>query len=354
MLNCLVWIRTWFLVFSGTGTAWVMGGVIDDGVAHNLPLLYTLLLISICLVHYLSALGRGVPTVPSKESGVPLLLSALIYTWLYRHIVIINFYLILVVCIDYILTLFSVLHLFLCFLYWFNRLISLLDKNIIFVVVKMLIMFGVCMSACCRGWQETKANRKKNIFFSNFNWFLKRSLPSRLIRLPLVSWRNVFVSSRCRWYRHWSWYRVRISKTTTLMWDEALSSETTLTPFNTILKLAVSQGPLVPSNDITPIWSWVTAPWSPCKLEGRDKPVKDESVRLSLFWLLSVPFSVPCSDSALLPHKGNGHSALKGWLIPFFTTCIQNINDLWKTNIRGGEKKIHWWLNHSALLLDLY
>lgn len=87
------------------------------------------------------------------------------------------------------------------------------------------------------------------------------------------------------------------------MWDETLSSETTLTPFNTVLKLAVSQGPLVPSNDITPIWSWVMALWSPCKLEERDKPVKDESVRLSLFWLLFVPFSAPCSDSARLPQK---------------------------------------------------
>lgn len=112
-----------------------------------------------------------------------------------------------------------------------------------------------------------KGKQEEKHFFSNFNWFLKCFLPSRLIRLPLVSWRNVSVSSGCRWYRHWSWYRVRISKTTTLMWDEALSSETTLTPFNKLLKLAVSQGPLVPSNDITPIWSWVMALWSLCKLE---------------------------------------------------------------------------------------
>lgn len=202
-----------------------------------------------------------------------------------------------------------------------------------------IIVHGVHMSAYGRGWQETKPNEKKNISFLISIDFLKCFLPSRLIRLPLVSWCNVSVSSLCRWYRHWSWYRVRISKTTTLMWDEALSSETTLTPFNTVLKLAVSQGPLVPSNDITPIWSWVMALCSPCKLEERDKPVKDESERLTLFWLLSVPFCVPCSDSALLPQKGNGHSALKGWSIPFFTTCIQNINDLWKTNIMSGEKK---------------
>lgn len=42
----------------GAATPWVMGGVIDDGVAHNHPLLYGLLLISICLLHYPSALGE--------------------------------------------------------------------------------------------------------------------------------------------------------------------------------------------------------------------------------------------------------------------------------------------------------
>lgn len=47
------------LLFSaGAATPWVMGGVIDDGVAHNHPLLYGLLLISICLLHYPSALGE--------------------------------------------------------------------------------------------------------------------------------------------------------------------------------------------------------------------------------------------------------------------------------------------------------
>lgn len=46
------------VLFGGAGTTWVMGGVIDDGVAHNHPLLYGLLLISICLLHYPSALGE--------------------------------------------------------------------------------------------------------------------------------------------------------------------------------------------------------------------------------------------------------------------------------------------------------
>lgn len=49
---------TWLVVSCGTETVWVMGGVIDDGIAHNHPLLYTLLPISICLVLCLTASGR--------------------------------------------------------------------------------------------------------------------------------------------------------------------------------------------------------------------------------------------------------------------------------------------------------
>lgn len=49
---------TWLAVSCGAETVWVMGGVIDDGIAHNHPLLYTLLPISICLVLYLTASGR--------------------------------------------------------------------------------------------------------------------------------------------------------------------------------------------------------------------------------------------------------------------------------------------------------
>lgn len=42
--------------FVGTATLWVMGDVIDDGIAHNHPLLYGLPLISIRLLRYPSAL----------------------------------------------------------------------------------------------------------------------------------------------------------------------------------------------------------------------------------------------------------------------------------------------------------
>lgn len=53
-----VWRYTWLVVSCGAETVWVMGGVIDDGIAHNHPLLCTLLPISICLVLCLTASGR--------------------------------------------------------------------------------------------------------------------------------------------------------------------------------------------------------------------------------------------------------------------------------------------------------
>lgn len=41
---------TWLVVSWGTETAWVMASVINSGIAHNHPLLYTFRPISICLV----------------------------------------------------------------------------------------------------------------------------------------------------------------------------------------------------------------------------------------------------------------------------------------------------------------
>lgn len=49
---------TWLVVSRGKETVWVMGAMINDGIAHNHPLLYTLLPISICLVLCLSISGR--------------------------------------------------------------------------------------------------------------------------------------------------------------------------------------------------------------------------------------------------------------------------------------------------------
>lgn len=72
--------------------------------------------------------------------------------------------------------------------------------------------------------------------------------------IHVVSWYNVFlVSPPFVVDADLLWYKVQSSKkTTTLMQAVALSLGTTLRPFNTI-KLAVSQGPLVQSDDITSI-----------------------------------------------------------------------------------------------------
>lgn len=49
---------TWLAVSCGTETVWVIGGGIDDGIAHNHSLLCSLLPISICLVSCLTAAGQ--------------------------------------------------------------------------------------------------------------------------------------------------------------------------------------------------------------------------------------------------------------------------------------------------------
>lgn len=72
--RCLDRSCTRLLVSCGKGTAWVMAGVINDGTAHNHPLLQ----ISICLILCLTASGRfgwtqrfyhGPPCSNSKDWG---------------------------------------------------------------------------------------------------------------------------------------------------------------------------------------------------------------------------------------------------------------------------------------------